>query len=86
MPWTTREALHNLVDRLPDFTWDEVNLLLQEYATATESGEYYLWESPAVEPAPAEVAAIEEFYAEVREGRAELISHEEVLKRFAGQA
>ena len=82
MPKTTREALHNLVDRLPDFTWDEVNLLLQEYATASESGEYYIWEAPEVEPAPVEIAAIEEFYAEVREGRAELIPHAEVVSRF----
>ena len=80
MPKTTREALHSLVDQLPEFTWDEVNLILQEYATESESGEYYIWDAPEVEASPSEIAAIEEFYAEVREGRAELIPHEEVVK------
>ena len=86
MPKTTREALHKLVDQLPDFTWDEVNLLLQEYATASESGEYYIWGAPKVAASPAEIAAIEEFNAEVREGRAVLIPHEEVVKHFEEQA
>ena len=82
MPKTTREALHSLVDQLPEFTWDEVNLILQEYATESESGEYYIWDAPVVDASPSEIAAIEEFYAEVREGRAELIPHEEVVKYF----
>ena len=85
MPKTTREALHNLVDQLPDFTWDEVNLILQEYAVASESGEYYIWDAPVVEASPSERAALDEFYAEVREGRAELIPHEEVVKHFEQQ-
>lgn len=86
MPKTTREALHSLVDQLPEFTWDKVNLILQEYATESESGEYYIWDAPAVEASPSEIAAIEEYYAEVREGRAELIPHEEVVKHFEQQA
>lgn len=85
MPKTTRETLHNLVDQLPDFTWDEVNLILQEYAVASESGEYYLWDAPVVDASPSERAALDEFYTEVREGRAELIPHEEVVKHFEQQ-
>ena len=82
MPKTTREALHSLVDQLPEFTWDEVNLILQEYATESESGEYYIWDAPVVEASPSEIAAIEEAHADLREGRAELIPHEEVVKYF----
>lgn len=82
MPKTAREALHSLVDQLPEFTWDEVNLILQEYAVESESGEYYIWDAPVVEASPTEIAAIEEFYAEVRDGRAELIPHEGVVKYF----
>ena len=67
MPKTTREALHSLVDQLPEFTWDEVNLILQEYATESESGEYYIWDAPVVEASPSEIAAIEEAYADLRE-------------------
>ena len=82
MPKTTREALHCLVDQLPDFTWDEVNLLLQEYATASESGEYYIWDAPEVDPTPSEIADFEEYYAELREGKVKSIPHAEVVKDF----
>ena len=86
MPKTTREVLHNLVDQLPEFTWDEVNLILQEYAVAPESGEYYIWDAPEVEPSPSEIADFEEYYAELREGRVKSIPHEEVVKRFEQQS
>lgn len=86
MPKTTRKVLHNLVDRLPEFTWDEVNLILQEYAVASESGEYHLWDAPEVEPTPGEIADFEEYYAELREGRVKSIPHEEVVKHFEQQS
>ena len=82
MPETTREALHGLVDQLEECAWDEVRFILQEYVAKPDHTECYPWDAPEVDPTPGEIAAIEEFYAEVREGRAELIPHDEVVKQL----
>ena len=79
---TTREDLHILVDLLPEGAWDEANVLLQECLEDAE-GETVVYDpmdAPEVPPTPGEIAAMEEAYAELREGKAELIPHEEVVK------
>ena len=80
MPETTRETLHGLVDQLEEVAWEEVGLILQEYVAKPDHTEICLWDAPEVPPTPAEIAAFEEYEAEVREGRVELIPHEEVVK------
>jgi len=82
MPETTREALHCLVDQLEECAWDEVSLILQEYVAKPDHTECYLWDAPEVPPTPSEIAAFEEYEAEVREGRVKLIPHEEVVKQL----
>ena len=80
---TTREDLHTLIDCLPEGKWAEVNRMLLECLEEEDDEEdedYFFLDAPVVEPTPAERAALDEFYAEVREGRAELIPHEEVVK------
>ena len=79
---TTRDDLHNLVDQLPEFTWDEVNRMLLE---CLEEGEedsvlYDPLDAPEVEPTAGEVADFEEYYAELREGRVKSIPHAEAVK------
>ena len=80
MPETTRETLHGLVDQLEECAWEEVGLILQEYVAKPDHTEIYLWDAPEVPPTPGEIADFEEYEAEVREGRVELIPHEEVVK------
>ncbi len=78
---TTREDLHTLIDCLPAGKWAEVNRMLLECLEEGDGEEdCFFLDAPVVEPTPAERAALDEFYAEVREGRAELIPHEEVVK------
>ena len=82
MPWTTREDLHTLVDLLPECAWDEANVLLQECLEDAE-GETVVddpMNAPEVPPTPGEIAAIEEYYAELREGKVKSIPHEEAMK------
>ena len=82
--WTTREDLHTLVDLLPECAWDEANVLLQECLEDAE-GETFVddpMNAPEVPPTPGEIVTIEEAYAALREGRAELIPHAEVMKRL----
>jgi len=80
---TTQEDLHTLVDRLPECAWDEANVLLQICLEDAEGDTalYDLMDAPEVPPTPGEIAAMEEAYAALREGRAELIPHAEVVKR-----
>ena len=82
MSETTRETLHGLVDQLEEVAWEEVGLILQEYVAKPDHTEICLWDAPEVPPTPAEIAAFEEYEAEVREGRGELIPHEEVVKQL----
>ena len=84
MPKTTREVLHNLVDQLPEFTWDEVNLILLECLEEgdEESVLYDPLAAPEVEPTVGEVAAVEEAYTVLRTGQVKLMPHEEVVKRL----
>ena len=81
---TTQEDLHTLVDRLPEGAWDEANVLLQICLEDAEDDTvvYDLMDAPEVPPTPGEIAAMEEAYAEMREGRAELIPHKEVVRRL----
>ena len=81
---TTQEDLHTLVDRLPECAWDEANVLLQICLEDADDDmtPYGPLDAPEVPPTPMEIAAMEEAYAEMREGRAELIPHKEVVKRF----
>ena len=82
---TTREDLHILVDLLPECAWDEANVLLQECLEDAEGEDTVVYDpmdAPEVPPTPGEIAAMEEAYAELREGRAELIPHAEVMKRL----
>ena len=85
---TTREDLHTLIDCLPEGKWAEVNRLLLECLEEEDDEDeaeedYFFLDAPVVEPTPAARAALDEFYAEVREGRAELIPHEEVEQYLA---
>ena len=82
MPWTTRENLHTLVDLLPECAWDEANVLLQECLEDAE-GETFVddpMNAPEVPPMPGEIAAIEEYYADLKAGRVKTIPHAEVVK------
>ena len=81
---TTQEDLHTLVDRLPECAWDEANVLLQICLEDAEDDTvvYDLMDAPEVPPTPGEIAAMEEAYAALREGRAELIPHKEVVRRL----
>ena len=80
---TTQKDLHTLVDRLPECAWDEANVLLQICLEDADDDmtPYGPLDAPEVPPTPMEIAAMEEAYAEMREGRAELIPHKEVVKR-----
>lgn len=79
---TTREDLHILIELLPECKWEEVKGTLLECLKEGDAVMYDPLEAPEVEPTPAEIAAIEEAYADLREGRAKLIPHEEVVKRL----
>ena len=82
MPWTTREDLHILVDLLPECAWDEANVLLLECLDDAEGDTvvYDPMDAPEVPPTPGEIAAMEEAYAELREGMVKSIPHAEVVK------
>ena len=79
---TTREDLHILIELLPESKWEEVKGTLLECLEEDDSVAYDPLETPEVEPTPAEIAAIEEAYADLRTGRAKLIPHKEVVKRL----
>ena len=81
---TTQEDLHTLVDRLPECAWDEANVLLQICLEDAEGDTalYDPMDAPEVPPTPMEIIALEEAYAALREGRAELIPHKEVVRRL----
>ena len=82
MPRTTREDLHILVDLLPEGAWDEANVLLLECLDDADDDmtPYDPLEAPEVPPTPAEIAAMEEAYAELREGKVKSIPHAEAMK------
>ena len=79
---TTQEDLHTLVDRLPECAWDEANVLLQICLEDAEGDTalYDLMDAPEVPPTPGEIAAMEEAYAEMREGKVKSIPHAEAMK------
>lgn len=77
---TTREDLHTLIDCLPEDKWEEVKGTLLECLKEDDAVMYDPLEAPEVEPTPAEIAAIEEAYADLREGRVKSIPHAEVVK------
>ena len=80
---TTREDLHILVDLLPECAWDEANVLLQvclEDAEGEDTVVYDPMDAPEVPPTPGEIAAIEEYYADLKAGRVKTIPHAEVVK------
>ena len=86
MPWTTREDLHTLVDRLPECAWDEANVLLQICLEDAEGDTvvYDLMDAPEIPPTPGEIADFEEYYAELREGKVKSIPHAEAMKYLRG--
>ena len=86
MPWTTREDLHTLVDRLPECAWDEANVLLQICLEDAEGDTalYDPMDAPEVPPTPMEIIALEEAYAEMREGKVKSIPHAEAMKYLKG--
>ena len=86
MPLTTKEDLHTLVDRLPECAWDEANVLLQICLEDAEGDTalYDLMDAPEVPPTPGEIAAMEEAYAEMREGKVKSIPHAEAMKYLEG--
>ena len=79
---TTKEDLHTMVDRLPECAWDAANMLLQICLEDAEDDTvvYDLMDAPEVPPTPAEIAAMEEAYAEMREGKVKSIPHAEAMK------
>ena len=83
---TTQEDLHTLVDRLPECVWDEANVLLQICLEDAEDDTvvYDLMDAPEVPPTPGEIAAMEEAYAEMREGKVKSIPHAEAMKYLRG--
>ena len=86
MPWTTREDLHTLVDRLPECAWDEANVLLQICLEDADDDmtPYGPLDAPEVPPTPMEIIALEEAYAEMREGKVKSIPHAEAMKYLEG--
>ena len=62
MPLTNKEALHTLIDLMPECAWEEANRLLLGCLDAVEKGidPYSLLEAPEAPPPPAEIAAMEE--------------------------
>ena len=82
MPWTNRDDLHILIDLLPECAWEEANVLLQECLEDAEGDTvvYDPMDAPEVPPTPGEIAAMEEAYAELREGKVKSIPHAEVVK------
>ena len=80
MPETTRDDLHILVELLPECAWDAVKGVMLEHLAEPDAVNYDPMDAPEVEPTPAEVAAIEEYYADLKAGRIKTIPHAEVVK------
>jgi hypothetical protein len=77
---TTKEDLYRLIDLLPEWEWEAVRQTLLEHLAEPDEVTYDLFEAPEDDPTPDEIAAIEEYEAELREGRVKMIPHAEVVK------
>ena len=77
---TTKADLYRLIDLLPECEWEAVRQTLLKHLDQPDSEEYDLFDAPEDEPTPDEIAAIEEYEAELREGKVTMIPHAEVVK------
>ena len=79
----TREDLHKLIDQLPECVWAEGREAVEDHLALHEPVLHSIDEAPEVNPTPAEIAAIEEVYAETKAGQGHWSSQEEVVKRLS---
>ena len=79
----TREELHQIVDWLPDNMLEAGGQAFLDFLKKTDPVLHALITAPEDDEPETEEerAAVEEAYREIREGRAEFIPHEEVVKR-----
>ena len=79
----TRKELHQIVDLLPDNILEASRQAFLGFLKKTDPVLYSLVTAPEDDEPETEEerAAMEEVYREIREGRAEFVPHEEVVKR-----
>ncbi len=80
----TREELHNMIDFLPDSILEASGQAFLDFLKKEDPVLFALLTAPEDDEPETEEerAAVDEVLEDIRTGRAELISHDEVVKRL----
>ena len=81
---TTLKELHNLIDQLPECEWSDARQFLLKHLAKHDPVLHAFLNAPEDDEPETdeERAAMEEVYADLREGRGYWISQEELEKKF----